>query len=426
MCNLYLEFFKKEYLDEQKNLLILGVGDNLNGSEIFSEPNWVYKSLNENGSHADILVNDMYIWDEISANSFDVVFSVDLLNNLKFFWLTLVQMEKILKNDGFICIIVHNDKLNKNFYDFSQKSLRALAQYVNLDVIDVKSKNDEICLIAKKNSETKMLLRNSYENELIKNKYSSILEDYKVYLNSINNQNLILNNYYSNVESLLSELESSKKYYCPICETYHDGFLPFGNPMRFDAKCPNCGSLERHRFIYLYLKNKTNIFNKNSKVFQFNPINSLYNLFKKNNRCYISGGTKVTGNIDKIIDLEKITFEDNYFDYVLNFHILDKVKDDIKVISELYRVVKPYEDGGLVLINVPILRDETQEYGSDDLTSNESFNESKPFRVYGHDIIYKLEDVGFSVDICKSNDFLDSKLLKIYGIVPDYLFICKK
>ena len=426
MNNSYLEFFKKNYLDEQNNLLILGVGNNLEGSEIFDEPNWNYKVLGKNGSNADILVNDIYMWNEISAKSFDVVFSVDLFNNLDFFWLTLVQIEKILKNNGLFCIIIHNN-LHDNYYNFSEKSLRALARYVNLNILDIKSNNGEIGLIAKKISEEKMLLKNSFEKDAIKNKYDSILEEYEKNINQINNQNLILNNYYSNVESLLLDLEYSKKFYCPICETYHDGFLPFGNPVRFDAKCPNCGSLERHRFIYLYLKNKTNIFNKYSKIFQFNPINSFYNLFMKKNCEYVYGGGKTSQAKDKIIDLENICFQENYFDYVLNFHILDKVKDDITVISELYRIVKPYDEGGLVLINVPILRDETQEYVSEDLDETyNNFNESNRFRIYGLDIVDKLEDVGFSVTICKSDDFFDSKLLEIYGIIPDYLFICKK
>lgn len=427
MSNSYLEFFKNNYLDNQNELLILGVGENSNVSGIFDNPNWEYKILGVNDSNADILINDIYMWDEISDNSFDVVFSVDLFNHLEFFWLTIVQMEKILKNDGLLCIIINNDKLNKNYYDFSLKSLCALARYVNLNIIDVKSENDEMCLIAKKSSEEKMLLNNSFEKELVKNKYNLILEEYKNNIENINNQNLILNDYFLNVESLISDLENSKKFYCPICGTYHAGFLPFGNPVRFDAKCPNCGSLERHRFVYLYLRNKTKIFNKYSKIFQFDPITALYDVFVEKNCEYVSGGTELSKTINHVIDLENINFQDNYFDYVLNIHILDKVRDDIKVLSELYRVVKPYEEGGLVLLNMPVLREETHEYYSDDLRQkNESFNKSKRFRIYGRDIKHKLEDIGFTVDVCKSDEWLDSKLLNVYGIVQDYLYICKK
>ena len=42
---------------------------------------------------------------------------------------------------------------------------------------------------------------------------------------------------------------------CPICAWTGFMFLPFGPPgmRRYDAKCPKCGSLERHRLAFLAL-----------------------------------------------------------------------------------------------------------------------------------------------------------------------------
>ena len=40
-----------------------------------------------------------------------------------------------------------------------------------------------------------------------------------------------------------------------------DSFLPFGVRKSFaDRQCPTCGSLERHRQIWLYFRDKTNLF----------------------------------------------------------------------------------------------------------------------------------------------------------------------
>jgi hypothetical protein len=39
---------------------------------------------------------------------------------------------------------------------------------------------------------------------------------------------------------------------CPICG-YHGTFVSVGRPSRWDTRCPNCGSRERHRMIQLYL-----------------------------------------------------------------------------------------------------------------------------------------------------------------------------
>ena len=60
------------------------------------------------------------------------------------------------------------------------------------------------------------------------------------------------------------------KRYCPICENNLREFLtvdidgmnnkcsPF--KIRNNTKCPVCGSIERYRSLYLYLKEKTDIF----------------------------------------------------------------------------------------------------------------------------------------------------------------------
>jgi hypothetical protein len=47
--------------------------------------------------------------------------------------------------------------------------------------------------------------------------------------------------------------------YCPCCEKYFTTFLPFGKPVRWNAACPDCGSLERHRLIWLFLFENTEI-----------------------------------------------------------------------------------------------------------------------------------------------------------------------
>ena len=47
---------------------------------------------------------------------------------------------------------------------------------------------------------------------------------------------------------------------CPICEHSSGGFLPFGVVARPDAQCPWCGSLERHRLLWAFLQEQTDLF----------------------------------------------------------------------------------------------------------------------------------------------------------------------
>lgn len=53
--------------------------------------------------------------------------------------------------------------------------------------------------------------------------------------------------------------------FCPVCEKSSREFLPFGRPRRKDARCPQCGALERHRLLWLYLKMRTDLFDGQSK-----------------------------------------------------------------------------------------------------------------------------------------------------------------
>src|SRR6185437_4251901 len=39
---------------------------------------------------------------------------------------------------------------------------------------------------------------------------------------------------------------------CPICG-YHGVFVAVGHPPRWDARCPGCGSRERHRLVHLWI-----------------------------------------------------------------------------------------------------------------------------------------------------------------------------
>ncbi|MGH6915074.1 MAG: class I SAM-dependent methyltransferase, partial [Geminicoccales bacterium] len=42
--------------------------------------------------------------------------------------------------------------------------------------------------------------------------------------------------------------------YCPVCRTAFGYYPSFGLSRRRHARCPGCGSLERHRFLWLYLE----------------------------------------------------------------------------------------------------------------------------------------------------------------------------
>ena len=69
------------------------------------------------------------------------------------------------------------------------------------------------------------------------------------------------------------------KVYCVVCGKSFESFAPHKNK-RPNAKCWNCGALERHRLFWKYLNDKTN-FRKWNKVnvLHFAPETIFYKIF---------------------------------------------------------------------------------------------------------------------------------------------------
>ena len=68
---------------------------------------------------------------------------------------------------------------------------------------------------------------------------------------------------------------------CTVCEKKFRKFLPYGNKARENRLCPSCLTLERHRLLWLYLKNKTNFFRDNLKVLHIAPEQPFLKRFRK-------------------------------------------------------------------------------------------------------------------------------------------------
>ena len=163
-----MKWFKDTYLSKEKKLEILDVGSldhsgEYNYRNIFNEENWNYTGLDiQAGNNVDIVVSDIYNWYEVEDNSYDVVISGQFFEHLEFFWLTMNQIERVLNPGGLLCIIVpsagpkHGGKM-LNCYRFHEDGLKAMAKYVDFEIINATVDTDEntkpwfdACLIAKK------------------------------------------------------------------------------------------------------------------------------------------------------------------------------------------------------------------------------------------------------------------------------------
>jgi len=206
--------------------------------------------------------------------------------------------------------------------------------------------------------------------------------------------------------------------FCPICQKTSSYFDLAGINSRQDASCPHCGSLERHRLLYIFLKEKTNFFygdSKHKKMLHIAPEYFLIPIFEK-----LFGENYITAdlynsNVKVKMDIMNIPYEDETFDIIYCSHVLEHISDDRKAMREFYRVLK--KDGWAVL-NVPIIRDKTYEDSSiTEPTERERiFGQHDHVRAYGPDYADRLREAGFSVAIFYAKDLLNESDIEKMGL----------
>lgn len=224
---------------------------------------------------------------------------------------------------------------------------------------------------------------------------------------------------------------------CPICKSKFKKFAPFGLVKRENALCLTCGSLERHRLLWKYLNDKTNLFDDKIKkrLLHFAPEKAFYNLFSQSQNieyipCDLSPEMYNYGAKTQVekVDITKITYEENYFDVVLCNHVLEHIPDDRLAMAELYRVMKK---GGWGIFQVPIDYSREVTYEDFNITTCEgrekAFGQNDHVRWYGKDYKTRLENVGFTV---KEDDYVNTFSSEVkfkYGFTDsELIYYCVK
>lgn len=192
----------------------------------------------------------------------------------------------------------------------------------------------------------------------------------------------------------------------PIDGRSFSTFLPYGyGKQRDNALSPSTLSLERHRLLWLYLKNETNFFLEDTetssalKVLHFAPEQAFYKRFRNlKNLDYTT--TDIESPLADIkADICDLPFKDNEFDIVLCNHVLEHIPDDTKAMQELYRILKA---GGMGIFQIPQDLSREITFEDDSITDKKErariFGQYDHVRIYGRDYFDKLRSIGFNVD----------------------------
>ncbi|MCK5824448.1 MAG: methyltransferase domain-containing protein [Ichthyobacteriaceae bacterium] len=220
------------------------------------------------------------------------------------------------------------------------------------------------------------------------------------------------------------------KFEDPIDGNKYRKLLPYGygDSQRENALAPGSLSLERHRLLWLYLKNETNFFTENKKMLHIAPEQCFVDTFRKLKNIDYTTADIESPLADVLMDVQKIPFEENTFDVIFCNHVLEHVDDDDKAMKELYRVLKP---GGLGIFQVPQNVDLEKTYEDSSITSPEDrtkhFGQYDHLRIYGMDYFSKLKNAGFKVNpITYANKFTPEKVKSYALVVNEILPICSK
>ncbi len=219
-----------------------------------------------------------------------------------------------------------------------------------------------------------------------------------------------------------------KQFFCPCCERRLRKFDPFGVNLRLNALCPKCGSLERHRLLWLYVQHRTSLLAGHLTLLHVAPEAVLQKkLSSLRHLDYVSADLD-SPMAEIKIDITDIDFPDHFFDAILCNHVLEHVMDDRKAMSELFRVLKP---GGWAILQSPIDINREKTFEDPEIVSPEDrerlYGQHDHVRIYGRDYQEQLEEQGF---IVKVDDFVgtfDVQSIKKYGLMEDEaIYFCLK
>lgn len=233
------------------------------------------------------------------------------------------------------------------------------------------------------------------------------------------------------IRPVLAFILKGKNYTDPIDGKSFRMFLPYGyGNQRNNVLSPSTLSLERHRLLWLYLKEKTNFFTSKEKlnVLHFAPEQEFYKRFKKQQNLNYTTTDLLSPLADVKADICNLPFKDNSFDVVFCNHVLEHISDDTKAMKELYRVMKPK---GWGIFQVPQDLSMAITF-SDDTISNPKerakiFGQYDHVRIYGRDYFDKLRSIGFTVIEENFTENFTSEEIKKYALAKgEILPVCYK
>jgi SAM-dependent methyltransferase len=221
------------------------------------------------------------------------------------------------------------------------------------------------------------------------------------------------------------------KVECPVCNRSYSKFLSYGSSIahRENVLCPGDLTLERHRLMWLYLKDHSNFFsNDKLNVLHIAPEQCFHQRFKQQENLNYLTGDLVSPIADLHFDLHQIPLEENRFDVIFCNHVLEHVDDANQCMRELFRVMKP---GGWGIMQVPQDFDRDITFEDPSIKSEEDreryYWQKDHVRLFGKDYPNWLENEGFKVEVFEKEKHYSTDQIQRFRLQEkEILYIVRK
>ncbi len=241
--------------------------------------------------------------------------------------------------------------------------------------------------------------------------------------------------------SLIESSLSKDSNFCNICGAYTSDFLPFGGKselfkeakvlgagLREKCICPRCYSLDRTRWLFYLICQKTDILESECSVLHFAPEKQISSILSSTDlKTRYFSCDLIKGAASNQADITNIPFQDEIFDYIIAGHVLQQVRDEKRAFSEMKRVLK---NDGTIIISFPICWDR-KTYQNDKLTTKAEreryYGEIYGCRLYGNDYKERLESYSLQIESFSPKDILEEDVIRELSLISDYtILFCKK
>lgn len=142
-----MERFRDQYLGEHlnKKLEIIDLGSTEIGAcyrPIFEKPGWNYVGVDlQPGPNVSLVLKKPYDWQEIPTASVDLLISGQVLEHVEYFWLTALEVSRVLKPGGIACLIAPSSGPEHRYpvdcWRFYPDGMRAFAKVARLHCVEV-------------------------------------------------------------------------------------------------------------------------------------------------------------------------------------------------------------------------------------------------------------------------------------------------